>query len=191
MKEANQTIYFATKNRNKYREAARIVSPYGIELKYLSLEKEEIQADNLADIASHAAVQAANATSHTVVAEDAGFFVEALKGFPGPYSSYVFRTLGLSGILKLMRTMNDRRAYFSATLAYCKPGLKPTHFNGKVSGAVSSKAKGSQGFGFDPIFIPTKGQGLTFAEMTTDEKNSLSHRARAFTKFARWFSGKR
>jgi XTP/dITP diphosphohydrolase len=190
LKEGRPSIYFATHNRGKYLEAFQIAGTFGIRIKKLDIEKEEIQADNLVDIASHAAAQASKSTHHVVVSEDAGFFVDAFGGFPGPYSAYVFQTLGTEGILKLMQHEADRKSSFRAALAYCEPGKRPICFQGIVKGLVSDVAKGTQGFGFDPIFIPSKGDGRTFAEMAIEEKNLISHRATAFKQFSRWFVSK-
>jgi XTP/dITP diphosphohydrolase len=191
LRGARRSIYFATHNRDKYLEASRIAETFGIRLKQLNIIKDEIQADSLTQIASHAALQAAKSTRHRVVSEDAGFFVEALGGFPGPYSAYVFQTLGKEGILKLMQGVRNRKASFRAALAYCQPGKHSVCFNGVVKGIVSLRPKGTHGFGFDPIFIPLKGDGRTFAEMGIEEKNAISHRAIAFRLFSRWFSSKR
>lgn len=191
MRGASRSVYFATKNKAKYLEAARIAAAYGVHLKYLPFSKREIQAEDLREIASFAAMEAARSRLRAVVAEDAGFFVEALKGFPGPYSSYVFKTLGTSGILKLMGNVKNRKASFLAAVSYCEPNRRPISFTGTVRGFVSMKPKGSRGFGFDPIFIPSNGDGRTFAEMEIDEKNAFSHRAKAFGRFARWFTSNR
>jgi XTP/dITP diphosphohydrolase len=190
LKEAKPRVYFATKNRGKFLEAARVADSFKISLKHLKFEKQEIQAWNLTEIASHAAFQAAKVTNKNVVAEDAGFFVRALNGFPGPYSSYVFKTLGLEGILRLMRNVGNREAYFQAAVAYCKPSHRPVCFTGIVKGRVARHKRGTQGFGYDPIFIPSGGDERTFAEMGTDEKNLNSHRAKAFARFCRWFLGR-
>jgi len=184
--EHRRAVYFATENRNKYREAARIAASFGIVLKHLNLEKREIQSQKLTDIASYAAKHAAESTRRSVVVEDAGFFVRRLGGFPGPYSSYVFNALGCEGILKLLHSVTNREASFEAAVAYCEPGHSPICFTGSVSGVVTRRARGSNGFGFDPIFVP-RGNRRTFAEMSTEEKNLHSHRARAFSKFSRWF----
>jgi len=190
LKEVSRTVYFATENKAKYHEAARIASNFGIKLKHLEVVKQEIQADNLTQIASFAAEQAAKARRVPVVSEDAGFFVEALSGFPGPYSSYVYRTLGILGILKLLKNVKMRKATFLAAVAYCQPDRTPVCFAGSVRGVVSTKRRGSHGFGFDPIFIPINGDGRTFAQMDITEKNRYSHRARAFVKFYRWFASR-
>ena len=190
MTEPKRTVYFATENRNKYVEAARISALFGVTLKHLNVEKKEIQSQKLTEIASFAAKQAAEAANKGVVVEDAGFFVRGLGGFPGPYSSYVFDTVGWEGILKLMHGVRNRAAYFEAVVAYCQPGKRPICFTGNVKGAVRIGARGSYGFGFDPIFVPM-GDQKTFAEMSADEKNLYSHRARAFTKFCKWFRSSR
>jgi XTP/dITP diphosphohydrolase len=122
-----------------------------------------------------------------IFVEDAGIFVKALNGFPGPYSSYVYRTLGTKGILKLMSNIKSRGAYFQAIIAFSNPEEQPTCFIGRVKGKISLKERGTSGFGYDPIFEPSKGDGRTFAEMSTEEKNRLSHRAEALRKFAEWY----
>ena len=186
LKEVSHVVQFSTKNKNKYNEAARVAAAHGIELMHLSLEKYEIQADDLAMIATVAAEQALRESRGSmVVAEDAGFFVDALNGFPGPYSSYAYRKLGIDGILKLLQKVDKRGAYFASAVACCNQG-QTFCFEGTVKGNVSIKPRGKQGFGFDPIFIPDQGEGRTFAEMDIDEKNRYSHRALAFSKFCEW-----
>ncbi len=186
LKEVNHVVQFATKNTDKYNEAARVAALHGIELVHLNLEKYEIQADDLGKIATVAAEQAHRQTKVSgVVAEDAGFFVDALNGFPGPYSSYVYRKLGVDGILKLIGKVDERRAYFASAVAYCSE-RQTICFEGVVKGNVCFTPRGRHGFGFDPIFIPDRGDGRTFAEMDIDEKNRYSHRALAFSKFCEW-----
>ncbi len=191
LKGPSRTVYFATDNRGKFAEATAVTSRFGIRLKQLRFEKQEVQSNDLVEIASFAAKQASNIKNRPVLTEDAGFFVNALNSFPGPYSAYVFDTLGTKGILKLMGKREDRRAFFKAAVAYCDPGKQPKCFTGVVNGSVSRTPKGTRGFGFDPIFRPSEGDGRTFAEMSTDEKNILSHRALAFRKFSKWFVGRR
>jgi len=159
---------------------------FGILLEQLKGSKFEIQSDDLQEIAAFAVKQACKASHRIVVAEDSGFFVHALGGFPGPYSSYVYRAIGNEGILKLLRSSDRRDAHFLASVAYCEPKQQPVCFRGIVKGMVSRRSIGKHGFGFDPIFRPTQGDGRTFAEMNANEKNQLSHRARAFTKLFKW-----
>jgi XTP/dITP diphosphohydrolase len=93
--------------------------------------------------------------------------------------------------LRLIENGSRREASFQAAVAFCTPKTRPRCFTGVVDGLVSKKPRGTNGFGFDPIFIPKRGDGRTFAEMTTVEKNALSHRARAFAKFSKWFIANR
>jgi len=178
----------ATGNRHKYGEARQVLSEVGVELRLLDVERVEIQADDLAAIASYSVSQIAAEENRPVLVEDAGIFIEHYGGFPGPYSSYVLRTVDLGGVLKLMQGVDDRRASFQSVVAYRDHG-KPRCFRGTVTGTIAQGTRGKGGFGYDPIFIPDEGDGRTFGEMTAEEKNLLSHRARAFRNFAEWLKG--
>lgn len=190
MKEDKGTVYFLTTNRGKFAEASQVASVFGVTLKHIYFDKQEIQANELREIATHSANQASRHTRYRIVTEDAGFFVEALGGFPGPYSSFVLKTIGLKGLLKLLSNVRDRTAHFEAAVAYSQPNGESRCFMGYVKGFVSQATTGTGGFGFDPIFIPLKGNGRTFAEMNAEEKNALSHRATAFKKFFKWYLSK-
>lgn len=91
--------------------------------------------------------------------------------------------------MRLMEGMTDRGGRFESAVSYCAPGVKPLTFNGSSEGRISGEIRGSVGFGFDPIFVPTAGDDRTFAEMDIAEKGSLSHRGEAFRRFAIWGSG--
>ena len=150
----------------------------------LKSPKLEIQSDSLEKIAKYAAEQAARKHKRLVVVEDSGLFVEALDGFPGPYSSYVHATIGCEGILRLMRNENRRYAYFQASLALAAARKSVQSFSGKVYGTISRQILGKSGFGFDPIFIP-EGTQATFAQGGTEFKMRYSHRSKAFRKLAK------
>ena len=188
MREHNPTIYFATGNKGKFAEATHIAKTFGITLKRMKTEKTEIQSDELEAIASFAAKCASETARHSVIAEDAGLFVNGLRGFPGPYSAYVFKTIGSDGVLNLLKGATDRSASFRAVVSFARPRGPPICFSGEVRGVIARRPRGSLGFGFDPIFVPTQADGRTFAEMNTLEKNLLSHRAKAFVKFFTWLA---
>jgi len=176
---------FVTSNLNKLREAQIVVSRYGIELYPLKVRKVEIQSDSLEEIAIYAAKKAFELARKPLVVEDAGLFIDALRGFPGPYSSYVYKTIGVEGVLKLMKGIENRRARFIAVVALAISSTRIEVFRGVVEGTITDEPRGSGGFGFDPIFVP-QGHEKTFAEMSTEEKCMISHRARAFEAMARW-----
>ena len=186
--KGRRQVWFLTSNKGKFREAAAVAAASGVRLSMLTTSKIEIQSDSLRRIASYAAQEAANRLGVAVVAEDAGLFVDSLHGFPGPYSSYVFTRLGTKGILTLMKNISRRDAKFYSTAAFCAPRDKPRCFTGTVTGTIGLRPRGVGGFGFDPIFIPSKGDGRTFAQMSIEEKNRISHRAASFRKLSRWLS---
>jgi len=180
-------ILFVTGNSHKVKEANRVLSRFGITVKMAECEKVEIQSESLTRIARYAASLAAKRLGKPVIVEDSGLFVKALDGFPGPYSSYVYKTIGCGGTLQLMSGITDRRAVFKCAVAFCSPGSPPLAFEGKAYGNISSSIRGSGGFGFDPIFVPKNGDGRTFAEMPPEGKDSLSHRGAAFRGFGEWY----
>jgi len=182
----HKPVWFLTSNKGKFREAAAVAAASGLKLGMLDAPKIEIQSDSLHEIVSYAVEEAANRIGISVVAEDAGLFIDGLKGFPGPYSSDTYKRLGITGILKLMENVHQRNAKFLCVAAFCEPQSKPKCFAGSVAGHIGLHAQGIGGFGFDPIFIPAKGNGRTFAQMTVKEKNKFSHRAAAFGKFSKW-----
>jgi len=182
-----KVAYFVTSNVHKFLEARSVLFEYKIAVAKLRVEAVEIQDDRLEKIAKYSVQDAVKNCGLPVFVEDAGLFVEALGGFPGSYSKYVYNTVGVKGILKLMNGVENRSAYFMSVLAFGSPDEQPTCFVGKVNGKISLHEQGTCGFGYDPIFIPSEGNGRTFAEMTTNEKNVYSHRAEALRKFAEWY----
>ncbi len=183
-------VAFATSNRGKFEEARLILGPLGIEVEQSDAKRVEIQADAVSEVATFSARSAAQALGRPVLVEDAGLFIEALHGFPGPYSAYVFKTLGVVGVLELLpRSTSFRSATFASAVAYCDPFGEPLLFEGFVKGKISNGPTGQGGFGFDPIFIPV-GSEKTFGELTLEEKCAVSHRAASLKKFASWFLSK-
>ncbi len=180
--------FFVTSNVHKFNEARQVLSEYKVATAMLKIEAVEIQDDNLEPIAKASAIDAVKNCGLPIIVEDAGLFIEALNGFPGPYSSYVYRTIGTMGILKLMENVDKRDTYFQSVVAFSSLEEAPRCFHGKAKGKISQEERGKLGFGFDPIFEPSDGGNRTFAEMTTIEKNEHSHRAEALRKFAKWYT---
>ena len=186
MSEEKPKLYFATENLGKFKEAYEVLSKSGIEIYQLPVKKLEIQSDDLEEIAKFSAEQLAKEYKVRVLVEDAGLFIDELKGFPGPFSSYTYKTIGIKGILKLMENVSNRDAYFKSVVCYCSPSEPSAVFVSVVRGVISTVPRGSGGFGFDPIFIP-EGSKKTFAEMDVVEKNLYSHRAKSFNAFAQYY----
>ncbi len=177
----------ATGNHHKYEEALEVLSEMGVELRHLKVDRVEIQADDLAAIAVFSLDQLEEAKERPIIVEDAGLFINRFGGFPGPYSSYVLETIGLEGVLKLMEGVGERAASFRSVVAF-RHGEETHCFRGSVKGRIAHSIRGTAGFGYDPIFIPDEGDGRTFGEMRSEEKNALSHRARAFKALGEWLT---
>jgi XTP/dITP diphosphohydrolase len=188
-----KVAFFVTTNIHKFEEARLVFSKHKVTTAMLKIEALEIQHNNLEIIAKASAIDAVEKCGLPMIVEDAGLFIKCLNGFPGPYSSYIHRTIGCQGILKLMEDVHERDAYFLSVVAFHGPEQKsPTFFHGKVEGEISCEEKGTREFGFDPIFEPYKPEtgksgSKTFGEMNLDEKNQYSHRAKALKKFVGWY----
>jgi len=179
-------VWLVTENPHKFREARAVLSNHNISLGQIRLPKVEIQSQNLEEIALFAARSIAARVDRPIIVEDSGLFINALNGFPGPYSSYVLRTLGLDGILRLVERARGREAYFQSSIATCLGGRVFKTFSGRVNGVISRRKAGRRGFGYDPIFALRR-DSKTFGQMSESRKNMHSHRALALRKFAKWF----
>lgn len=147
-------------------------------------KKEEIQANDTSLIAERAAEIAYRKHRKPIIVEDTGLFIPSLKGFPGCFASYSFNTIGIEGLLKLLDG-KERYAFFTTSVCYIDSSKKRV-FKGVLEGRIAVKSAGSGGFGFDPIFVP-RYYNRTLAELSLEEKSSISHRARALRMFARWY----
>jgi XTP/dITP diphosphohydrolase len=172
-----------TSSDHKYVEAREVLAEYGVELMRLSIERLEIQADDPELIAEYS-LKALD-VDLPILVEDAGLYIDKYYGFPGPYSSYALRTIDNEGILKLMEGEAERGARYLSAVAF-RDGDTSVTFTGEVVGRIAEEMRGTNGFGYDPIFIPDEGDGRTFGEMSAAEKAMISHRARAFRKLGEW-----
>ena len=179
------TIWFITSNRGKFQEASRKLADSKIKVVQKNLGYPEIQANSLEDVARFGVECLQDKVDQPFFLEDAGLFIESLHGFPGVYSSYVYNTIGLQGILALLKKTptSERTACFRSVIAYKEPKESSQYFIGECSGRITLEERGSQGFGYDPLFIP-QDNSRTFAEMHTEEKNQYSHRGRSLNQLA-------
>jgi XTP/dITP diphosphohydrolase len=203
-------LRYVTTNPGKVREAEEYLGDESVA--QLDYDYTEIQSDDLGTIAARGAREAYRHAGEPTLVDDAGLFVRALDGFPGPYSSYAEETIGVERTWELASDEEDRAASFRCVLAYCDgegfdaspdpvdkddrvaaaaagpdadddaEALPVKLFEGRVRGTLV-EPRGEGGFGFDPIF---EHEGTTFAEMDEAEKNAISHRGRALAKFAEW-----
>ena len=176
-------IWMGTSSDHKYEEAREVLDEFGVELMRLSIDRVEIQADDPELIAEYS-LRVLD-VDVPILIEDAGLYIDKYFGFPGPYSSYALRTIDNEGILKLMEGEKERGARYLSAVAF-RDGDASVTFTGEVVGRIAEEMRGTNGFGYDPIFIPDEGDGRTFGEMSAAEKARISHRARAFRKLGEW-----
>src|ERR687892_1855220 len=170
-----ETITFVSTNQNKFFEVQLILSTQNVSVEFAKISLVEIQSDSLEEIAREKAKTAFAEVGRQVIVEDDGLFIDSLGGFPGSYSSFVFRTIGNDGILKLLAGSAKRSAYFRSLIAFYN-GIILSISDGRVDGRISDRVT-EGGWGYDPIFVPD-GTDLTFAELKKS-KNEYSHRKRA------------
>lgn len=180
-------LTLVTSNRGKVREIREILRPYGIQVRVSSRTLPEPQADRLETVVE-GKLAALRGLRGWVVVEDSGLFIPSLRGFPGVYSAFVFRTLGPQRVADLLRGRS--RAAVFRTVAGLRHGRRRWVFDGETRGSIAWRTRGTAGFGFDSIFIPV-GSRRTFAELELVEKNRVSHRARAITRLARHLTRER
>ena len=180
-------LIFATNNPNKLREIRSAVSSH----KIISLEeigiKEEIPetGSTLHENALQKAAYIFNKTGEDCFADDTGLEIAALDKRPGVYSA---RYAGINcsaedninKVLDELDGVTNRNAVFKTVIALIING-KEFFFQGGIDGNILTNKTGHQGFGYDPIFLPN-GYEISFAEMSLDEKNNISHRAKAVKK---------
>ena len=170
-------IAFVTTNEGKFREVSSQLGEAGLKIVHEDRSYPEIQADRLEKVVRFAATILDDQIPGDYLIDDSGLFLDAFGGFPGVYSSYVHKRLGNAGLLKLLQDAKTRAATFE-TVFLLRQGEAHDVFHGECRGTIAPAARGTGGFGFDPIFLP-EGETRTFAEMTLTEKNRFSHRARA------------
>lgn len=129
-----------------------------------------------------------------VLSDDSGLEVDALGGAPGVWSSSFGgeegnHPLNNERLMREMAGMTDRAARFRCTMVLAENGVTLASFEGSVEGSIIAERRGSGGFGYDPLFVPTGHEG-TFSELGDDVKNQLSHRARALTKVVAWLESR-
>lgn len=147
-------INYVTKNKAKFESAKQYFKDFGIDVNQIKMDTIEIQSDSGEEIASYSAKYASEKLNLPVIKNDTGFYVEALSGFPGPYSHYVEDKIGFQGLLDLMKNKKNRKAYFLEVFAYAEPNCELKLFLCKTIGTISYEPCGEFGWGWDYVFIP-------------------------------------
>ena len=183
-------LYVATHNQHKIREIGQILPDFEI----IADDPEGVE-ENAPDFAGNALIKvraiAAKHKGDWCLADDSGLEVNALGGEPGVrsarYAGEPSNTPNNNALLlKNLSGVTDRRANFTCAIAIVDPKRSERTVVGKCFGRIAEKPSGAEGFGYDPLFIPD-GYDKSFAELTADEKNAISHRGRALAEAAKVF----
>lgn len=180
-------LIFATHNNNKVKEVTKMLPSY-LSMKSLTaidfFEEIEETGKTFEENALLKAKTIFNKTGKNVFADDSGLVIEALDGAPGVYSArYAGTGKDEDNIAKALKELDgktNRKAYFISIFCLILNG-KEYFFEGRVNGTIATEIMGNNGFGYDPIFIPD-GFSKSFAQMTPQEKNAISHRGKAIGK---------
>ncbi len=162
-------ITYVTGNWAKVESAKQILEPLGIEVDNVKMDTTEIQANTVEEVAMHSAKEASDRLKCTVLKNDTGLYVEALNGFPGPYTHYVDEKLGEGGLLKLLEGQENRKACFIEAFAYCEYNQEPIVFKSITEGTIALTKSGNYGWSWDFIFIP-KGKDKTLGNYNDEER---------------------
>ena len=208
MRELGQKIIVASHNEGKLREFADLLAPYGLEAvsaRELGLPEPDETGTTFEENAYIKAHAASKATGLPAMSDDSGLVVDALDGAPGVYTANWAERPGggRDFAMAMQRTevalqdrgaveAKDRTGRFVAVICLAFPDGEAEYYRGEAEGTLVWPPRGDKGFGYDPVFLPA-GHQRTFGEMDAAEKHgwkpgqetALSHRARAFQKFAR------
>jgi XTP/dITP diphosphohydrolase len=182
-------LVLASANPDKAREIAALLDGFDVVPRPPEVPEVEETGSTLVENARLKAQALSEATGEAAVADDTGLEVAALDGAPGVYSS---RYAGegatyadnVAKLLDALRGASDRRARFRTVAMAVFPDGREVVAEGIVGGTIADAARGDGGFGYDPVFVPDDGDGRTFAELSIEEKNAISHRGRAFRALA-------
>lgn len=192
-----KNLVFATGNIHKLQEVQGLFKE-GFALSCLKdvniTEEIPETADNLVDNALQKARYVYEKCGIPCFADDTGLEVDALGGAPGVYSARYAgeqkdSKLNMLLLLKNMNGQTNRNARFRTIIAYIDENAQEHIFEGEIKGKIIENMAGENGFGYDPIFVP-EGYEETFAELSSEIKNTISHRARAMEKFLSYINNK-
>ncbi|MGV0755096.1 RdgB/HAM1 family non-canonical purine NTP pyrophosphatase [Empedobacter brevis] len=180
-------LIFATHNNNKVKEVKKMLPSY-LSMKSLTdihfFDEIEETGETFEENAQLKAKIIFEKTGKNIFADDSGLVIEALNGAPGVYSHRYAGTGrdedNIAKALKELEGKTNRKAYFISVFCLIL-NEKEYFFEGRVNGTIATEILGDNGFGYDPIFIPD-GHTKSFAQMTAEEKNTISHRGKAVEK---------
>ncbi|MCG8462063.1 MAG: non-canonical purine NTP pyrophosphatase [Holophagales bacterium] len=180
----SSAFVLVTGNPSKAREAERIL---GYRPETRDVDLPEIQSLDLREVLRAKAEEAWSRLGRPIVVEETGLELSAMNGFPGPLVKWMLEAVGPEGIARAAHGLGDPEVRAVCALAYFD-GRQYRVGEGVTAGTLVLEPRGEHGFGWDPVFVPEDGGGLTYAELAPSEKDRLGHRGKAWRAFARMLS---
>lgn len=177
------TLYFITGNKGKLAEVQAVLP----DVEALDIDLPEIQSLDAHEIIKAKLLEAQKHQTGEFIVEDNSLYLEGIKGLPGPLIKWFLKTVGNDGLYKMAESFGNFNAEAKVVIGYSNSAGEISFFEGNTKGTIVP-ARGSEGFGWDPIFQP-EGYSKTFAELTPEEKNSFSMRRIAVEKLKEKLNG--
>ncbi|MDR1404801.1 MAG: RdgB/HAM1 family non-canonical purine NTP pyrophosphatase [Candidatus Methanoplasma sp.] len=165
-----------TSNPGKVEEYRHCFDGLGVETVHTKIPYDEVQSSELEEVVGKGMYELKKKSISNFIIDDSGLFINCLEGFPGVWSAYVQKTIGNGGVLKLMDGAADRSAVFKCCIG-CNIDGNDIIVTGTCGGTILEESRGTEGFGYDPIFSHNGTE--SFAEIPIGEKNKISHRGHA------------
>lgn len=165
---SQKKIYVITRNKGKLMAAQKAFSKFGIVVEAIEKDYPEIQAESSIEIAKFTALQAAKEFKVPVIREDHSLFINALGGFPGPYTNYFEKMIPVEKLLAMLKDCDDRTGHFEIAAAFAKPNGSVKEFVFKVPIKISSEKKGDKG-NWDKVLMLAE-EDVTFSEVTEESR---------------------
>lgn len=178
---SNKLVY-VTGNKVKFDVASKVFVNTGINLVQRNMSTPEIQSKSVQNVAKYSASWASKELNEPVIVTDAGFYIEALNGFPGPFIKYVNEWFEVDDFINLMQGKANRTIFIQDCLAYCQLGEEPVVFIGSYRGTLADKPSKKPGTSIEQIFIP-EGFGATISEIPEEDMISYWSRGKIMSKF--------
>lgn len=179
------SIIVVTGNKGKYNEIRKILNSFNIDSECVDLSFPETE-ETIEKISVEKARNAFSVVKKPLIVDDTGVFFDAYNNFPGRFAKRIFNSIGFHGIMNLLNG-ESQRARFKSVVCYTDGEITKT-FIGELTGSITDKIYPTERpeLPYEQIFIPD-GKNKPISLMTIEEKNEISHRAKAVKKFAKWY----
>lgn len=185
----DNTLIYVTGNKVKFEVALKTFANTDISLLQLKLDTPEIQSKSVQEVAMYSARWASEQLNKPVIVTDAGFYIEALNGFPGPFIKYVNEWFSADDFVNLLKGKNNRSILIQDCLAYCHPHSEPLAFTGTYRGRIATEASSGKGTSIEKVFIP-EGFDVPISDIQAEKMISYWSNGEIMSKFKKYIMSK-